>query len=77
MTMTMTMTSSSKICFLCEDEEVYDDGEFDDVWFGEVVGEVVVEVVGEVVGGNCIVITLVAVKKSELVIVVISLESWT
>ena len=41
MTITMTMTSSSKIRFLCEDEEAYDgaypfgdDGEDDGVWFG-------------------------------------------
>ena len=34
MTITIAMTSGSKIRFLCEDEEAYDDGEFDDVWFG-------------------------------------------
>jgi hypothetical protein len=34
MTITIMMTSGSKIRFLCEDEEAYDDGEFDDVWFG-------------------------------------------
>ena len=51
--MTMTMTSGNKIRFLCEDEEAYDDGEFDDVWFGAGIdwrGDVFKEGVGVGVG---------------------------